>query len=120
MAVNRCDRVSEAYMNELLQILRNEVRDPRLEGAFVTNVVFTPDLRLAKVYFNLSGGRVREKEALKGFDRCKGFLRKTLSDRVRLKFAPDLKFYYDESFEVQEKIDELFEKIEQDNEHEES
>lgn len=107
----RLNRVSEAYQREIAQMLCTEMRDPRLSGVWVTRVVFAPDLRLAKIYFNASGGRVREEEIIEGFERSKGFLRHELAQRVRLKFAPELKFYYDESAEVVERIDELFQQI---------
>jgi ribosome-binding factor A len=108
----RLQRVAEAYKHELSEILLMEIRNPNLTGVWITNVVFTPDLRLAKIYFNVSGGRVREEEVLSGFERSKGYLRKELSQRVRMKFTPDLKFYFDESQEINQRIDELFKKIE--------
>lgn len=107
----RLHRAAEAYQHELAQILLTEVRDPRLSGVWVTRVVFTPDLRLAKIYFNISGGRVREDEVLQGFERSTSFFRHELAQRVQLKYAPELKFYFDESVEMTERMDELFKKI---------
>lgn len=108
----RMQRLCEAYKKELSQIILYEMRDPRLHGAYITTVVFTPDLRLAKIYFNASGGRVREPEILEGFESSKGFLRRELSDRVEMKFSPDLKFYFDESSEEKDRIDRLFDQLE--------
>lgn len=107
----RIHRLAEAYQKELTDILHFRVRDPRLSGVFVTNVVFTPDLGLAKVYFDASDGRVREKEIIDGFESSKGYLKRELSSRVNIKYIPDLKFYYDEHAEMKQKIDQLFEKI---------
>lgn len=112
MESKRLQRVAEAYQHELSQILLLDVRNPNLVGVWITNVVFTPDLRLAKIYFNISGGRVREEEVLEGFARSKSFFRRELAQRVQLKYAPDLKFYFDESLEVRERLDELFKEIE--------
>ncbi|MCP5464190.1 MAG: 30S ribosome-binding factor RbfA [Deltaproteobacteria bacterium] len=112
----RLDRISEAYQKGISQILHDQIRDPRLEGVFVTNVVITPDLRLAKVYFDMRGGALRADEAIRGFEKSKGFLKRELANVVRIKYMPDLKFYYDESLDVQRKIDELFEKIESEEE----
>lgn len=105
-------RLCEAYMKELSQIILYNMRDPRLSGVYLTQVGFTPDLRLAKIYFNAAGGRVREAEILEGFESSKGFLRRELSDRVEMKFSPDLKFFYDESAEEKERIDRLFFELE--------
>jgi len=112
MSNKRSDRLSEAYLKELSEILRGQVRDPSLSGVYVTHVVFTPDLRLAKVYFNVSGGRVREDEVIQGFERSKGFIKRELSRRVNIKYTPDIKFYYDDSQEVKKRIEQLFEEIE--------
>lgn len=119
MDTKRMLRVAEAYQKEITQVLHRDVRDPRLNGVTVTHVIFTPDLRLAKIYFDVAGGRVREKEVLSGFEHSKGFLRRELSQRVRIKFTPDLKFYFDDSVEVNNRMDELFRTIE-DQRHETS
>lgn len=112
MVNKRSARLSEAYLKEVANIVHSEIRDPRLSGVYVTQVVFTPDLRLAKVYFNVSGGRLREEEVIQGFERSKGFLKRELNRRINIKYAPDLKFYYDESSEVKAEIDRLFDQIE--------
>lgn len=117
MSNKRTRRLSEAYLKEISNILHYKIRDPQLAGVYVTHVVFTPDLRLAKIYFNVSGGRLREAEVIRGFERSKGFLKRELASRVRTKYAPDIRFYYDESEEVRERIEKLFEEIhEQKNE----
>ena len=108
----RLNRVAEAYQHELSKLLHLETREPRLQGVWVTQVIFTPDLKLAKIYFNVNGGRVREDEVIAGFEHCKSFLRRELSQRVKMKYVPDLKFYFDESAEVNQRIDELFKEIE--------
>lgn len=112
MSNKRIERLSEAYLKELSEILHHQVRDPCLSGVYITQVVFSPDLRLAKIYFNVSGGRVREQEVIKGFERSKGYLRRELANRVTIKYSPDIKFYFDDSFEVKNKIDQLFKEIE--------
>ncbi len=55
MANKRMDRVAEAYQHALSEILCYKIRDPRLVAVSVTNVVFTPDLSLAKIYFVFFG-----------------------------------------------------------------
>lgn len=112
MSARRKERLAEAYLKEISNILHFQTRDPCLEGAYITRVVFTEDLGLAKIYFDIAGGRSRENEVVQGFEHSKGFLRKELANRVKIKFVPDLKFYYDESSEIQARIDELFAQIE--------
>lgn len=112
MSNKRNLRLSEAYLRELSAILLNRVHDPRLKGVYVTQVQFTPDLKLAKVYFNVSEGRIREAEILDGFEQCRGFIKKEISKEINIKNTPDLKFYYDNLEEEQNRIDQLFDQIE--------
>lgn len=107
----RLARLSEAYMKELSQLILYSIRDQRLKGVYITHVVFTPDLRLAKAYFHVDGGRVREQEVIDGFESSKGFIKRELNTRVNMKYAPDIKFYYDETDDVQQQIDRLFDQI---------
>lgn len=93
-------------------MLLTEISDPRLKGVHVTHVRVTPDLRQARVYFGIRGERSREREVLKAFRRSKGYLKKGLSSRIRLRFVPELEFFYDESEDVVQKIESLFHEIE--------
>ena len=112
MANKRMDRVSEAYQHGLAEILCYKIRDPRLAGVSVTQVVFTPDLSLAKIYFRVPEGKMRESQVIEGFEKSKGFLKRELAEKINIRYVPDLKFYYDEQVEVRNHIDELFQEIE--------
>ncbi|MBU0504465.1 MAG: 30S ribosome-binding factor RbfA [bacterium] len=104
-------RIEEAYQKEILNIITYSVRDPRLRGVSITQVVFTPDLRLAKIYYDVPEGRDRIIEINKGFAKSKGFIKKALSQKVKIKYMPDIKFYFDETAQVKDNIDQLFDEI---------
>ena len=108
----RLDRAAAGYFQALSAIMCFDLDQAELSGVTVTRVVFTPDLKLAKIYFTTDRGRESEPEIQKAFAQVKKFLRKRLAEEVPLKFVPDLKFYYDESAEERQKLDELFRKIE--------
>lgn len=108
----RQKRVEENYRHALSNIMLFEVDHEDLVGVSVTQVVFTPDLKLAKIYFVTTSGRAGEKKALNGFDKTKNFFRRRLGEESPLKFVPDLRFYYDESEDVRASMDALFKKIE--------
>ena len=93
-------------MSEILQ--RGEVHDPALEGMVVTvpEVRMTPDLRLATAFVMPLGGKGAD-TLLATLDRHRKFLRGEVAHRVDLRFAPDLRFRLDQSFEEGERIDEL-------------
>ncbi|EKD51836.1 MAG: hypothetical protein ACD_62C00170G0010 [uncultured bacterium] len=111
MKDKRQNRISQAYQKELTSILLYEVRDPRLDGLCVTDVVITPDLRLAKVYYDIPGGRERVVAVEKGFQKAKGYIKKELARRVNIKYMPDLVFYFDETAALQERVDQLFAEV---------
>lgn len=109
----RLKRIAETYLQEMSQLLYFSVKDPLLQGVNITHVQISPDMKLAKVYFTIHEGQSREKEVLKGLNRSKGFLRKELSQRVKLKFTPDLKFFYDETDEMSQRIEAILHKLDE-------
>lgn len=109
----RVRKVERAYYHELAQLILLDVKEPSLVGVQVTHVKMTPDLKTARVYFDTSEGRSREREALKGFQKSKGFLKQELAERVRLKFVPNLEFFYDEVSEEARRVEALFRQLKQ-------
>ncbi|MDB4990295.1 MAG: Ribosome-binding factor [Myxococcaceae bacterium] len=97
----RSQKVAEQLRGELMKMfLEGEVHDPGAKTATVSAVVLTDDLRLAKVYVRMLDLDASEKARaamLKALERAKGFLRRELSQRLDLRYAPDLRFYYDET-----------------------
>ncbi|MCB1500163.1 MAG: 30S ribosome-binding factor RbfA [Bauldia sp.] len=102
-------RVGELVRHALAEILqRGEVHDPALEGMVVTvpEVRMSPDLRLATAYVMPLGGKGVD-EALAALDRNRKFIRGEVAQRVNLRYAPDLRFRLDTSFEEGERVDAL-------------
>jgi ribosome-binding factor A len=109
---SRPQRVAEAIKNEMSVLLQREVADPRLDAISFTQVLMTPDLNLAKVYFVLPVGG-DAKQALKGLKKAKGFFRSRLAKAMNLRHTPDLVFYYDHDGEKVDRIEELLMEIEE-------
>lgn len=102
-------RVAELVRHAIAQKLsRGEISDPVLEQHVVTvaRVKMSPDLKLATVYVMPLGGK-DEPEVLKALDRHKRFLRGEIAREVNLKFAPDIRFRIDDSFDAVSRIDAL-------------
>jgi ribosome-binding factor A len=102
-------RVGELIRHALAEMLaRGEVHDPVIESHLITvpQVQMTADLRLATIYVIPLGGRDTE-TVLAAFDRNKRFLRGEIARRVNLKFAPDIRFRFDERFDEAERIEKL-------------
>lgn len=107
----RLERIAEAYRNEISSLLAGELSDPVFEGVYITIVKLTKDMSLADVYFGMTEGQEFAEEVKKAFEGKKKFIRHALARSVRVKYVPDLRFFYDNSEELQEKIDSLFKGI---------
>lgn len=102
-------RVGELLRHALSEMLtRGEIREPALEKTVVTvlEVSVSPDLKQAKAFVMPLGG-LNQDEVLDALRRSKKFIRGQLSRAVNLKYAPDISFQIDTSFENSAKIDRL-------------
>lgn len=100
-------RVGEELRHALAWILeRGEVRDPGLEGVMVTvtEVRVSPDLRNATAFVVPTGGGDAV-PVVAALNRARSFLRRSVAHAVRLKFAPDLRFEADETFDQADRIE---------------
>jgi ribosome-binding factor A len=111
MSSARPERVQEALRQEISRIVQNEIKDPRLGFITITAVELTRDLRYAKVFFSVLGEDKEKKLALKGLNSAKGYIKGLLSDRVKLKFMPEIDFRIDDSYEHTKKIHDILDKI---------
>lgn len=101
------ERVSGRIRKILSQLILREVADPRLQGITITDVELDPELLFAKVYVNALGEEEREPEVMIALEHAKGFLRREVAHRVRLRKAPELIFRWDASLERSERINTL-------------
>jgi ribosome-binding factor A len=112
----RSDRVGTKIQKVLSELLRKSINDPRLETTTITGVKMSRDLRLAYIYFitskdSTSNSKKSKEEAIKGFNSALGFLKRSLARQLGLRYMPNLKFYYDESFDYGSRIDSVLESI---------
>ena len=102
-------RVGELIRHALAEMLsRGDIHDPVIEGHMITvpEVAMTPDLRLATIYVMPLGGR-DAKPVIEALERNKKFLRGEIARRINLKFAPDIRFRFDERFDEAERIEKI-------------
>jgi ribosome-binding factor A len=95
----RAHRVGDQIQRELADLLKNEVKDPRVGSVTVTGVEVTADLAHATVRFTQLAGRDKAKDAVDALTRTAGFLRSELSRRLNLYSVPQLRFAYDDTIE---------------------
>ena len=92
---------------EISQIFLRELKDPRIGFVTITKVAVSDDLRVARVYYSVFGGEEQKEESHLGLESAKGYIKRELGRRVRLKYIPEVTFFFDDSLEYGEHIEEL-------------
>jgi ribosome-binding factor A len=95
----RTDRVDELLREELGTLLAKELSDPRIGFATITDVETSPDLRHARVWVSVIGGKADRDETLRALQRSAGYLRHELGQRLRIRRIPELHMRLDDSAE---------------------
>jgi ribosome-binding factor A len=108
--VKRSARVGERIREEIAWLLAREVRDPGASGAIVSRVEVTDDLKTARVYVRTLDGKAIA-ETLAALKRAQAMLRRQVTTRVGLRFAPELRFFYDDRQDAVTRIEELLEEV---------
>jgi ribosome-binding factor A len=111
---SRNTRVEGELRAVLSDLLRLEIKDPRLEGVTPSVVRLSPDRSRAKVYFSVIGDAERERQAADGFAAASSFLKREIGRRMRLRTVPTLEFFRDTSYEYGDRMERLFDKMQQD------
>jgi len=103
----RAQRVGEQIQRELAELLRDNVKDPRVGRVTITAVEVSSDLSHAKVFVTHLAGREHADEAVRALQHTAGFLRSELSHRMQLYSVPQLHFAYDDSIESGMRLSQL-------------
>jgi ribosome-binding factor A len=103
----RARRVGDEIQRELAQLLREEVKDPRVGRVTITAVEVSPDLSHAKIFVTHLAGREHADDAIAALQHTAGFLRTALSRRLQLYSVPQLHFAYDDSIESGMRLSQL-------------
>lgn len=117
MSYSRADRVAKLIKEELSKIIRNEIKDPRIKGIYsITKVELSKDYRHANVYVSVMGNEEEQDEFFEGLEKAKGYIKKLIGGRIRLRYTPDLIFKQDESIEHGVKISTILKRIKEGDE----
>ncbi len=111
MSSRRVQRLNAQLQREISELLRRQVRDPRVTAVTVTRVGVTPDLSVARVFIRTLNGRAGTAEALEGLNAANAFLRRALSGILTLRRVPELTFMEDRSLEQSMRIEELLTEV---------
>lgn len=95
----RSDRVSEQIRRELAELIRTELKDPRVGMVSITEVEVSADYSHAKIFFSTLAGSEAVAGVMEGLQKASGFLRRELGKRITIHTLPQLHFVFDESLE---------------------
>ena len=105
-------RINGEVQRELSNIIRSEVKDPRI--APMTSVVaveVAPDLKTCKAYISVFGDEEAQNNTIKGLNSAEGYIRHALAKSINLRNTPEIRFILDQSIEygvnMSKKIDEV-------------
>ena len=106
------DRVDELLRQEIGDLLAKELADPRIGFVTITDVETSPDLRHAKVWISVIGGRSDRVESVRALQASMGFVRHELGKRLRIKRIPALHIELDDSAERGTRVLHLLQELE--------
>lgn len=101
----RADRVSDAIHHEVSTILLRDIKDPRVDMVTITGTKVSDDLRHASIFYSVIGDEERWAEVRKGLMSSKGYIKRQLGKRLKMKYIPDIHFNEDRTLEQGGRID---------------
>jgi len=103
----RSSRIAEQLQRELSELIRRQVKDPRIHLVTITDVDVSPDLSNAKVLISVLGAEGPQPEVVNALNHAAGFLRHTLGRTLKLRSIPELHFHYDDTLDRAAHLDAL-------------
>ena len=114
MESRRSKRIADQIKNELGWLIEQKLNDPEKGFITLTRVKLSPDLKLASVYYSVFGDQIKRQQSADTLDRAIHFLRRELGRKIKLKYLPELRFFYDDSLDYSAHISDIIKKIHDD------
>ena len=111
----RTERINDLLREEISDLLRGVVKDPRIGGLVtITEVDVSPDLRMAKVFVSVMGTDEEKASTFRALDAAAKFMQRELRRRLTIRRTPELRFIKDTSLEKGARILELLQQVRED------
>ena len=109
-------RINEEVYRELAQIIRGDIKDPRISPlTSVVAVEVAPDLKTCKAYISVLGDNEAIKSTYQGLKSAEGFIRRELARRINLRNTPSITFEMDNSIEYGVNMSKLIDDVNKGN-----
>jgi ribosome-binding factor A len=119
MEGKRSERVADLVRKEISEMLVRTVKDPRIGFVTITRVTVTDDCRSARIYYSVVGSPDEREQSLEGLNSAKGYIRRELGHRMKLKYTPEIVFQFDPSVEYAVHMGELIHHLQEEREKKE-
>ena len=110
--MSRVERVAQQLKREISRLLLLEIMDPRIGFLTITQVKISSDLKIARIYYTTLGDEESKNKTQEGLEKASGYIRKCIAQRVKLKFVPEIEFYYDEELTRALKLEKILDELE--------
>lgn len=104
---SRTQRIARQIQRELAELMRDEVKDPRVSMITITDVEVSLDYTHAKVYYTRLSATSEDPETARGLKRVAPFLRSRLAQALKLRVVPELRFAFDTSIDSGMRLSQL-------------
>jgi len=119
MEGKRSERVADLVRKEISEMLVRTIKDPRIGFLTITRVTVTDDCRSARIYYSVVGSPDEREQSLEGLNSAKGYIRRELGHRMKLKYTPEIVFQFDPSVEYAVHMGELIHHLQEEREKKE-
>ncbi len=111
----RINKVADSLKRVISEILDTKVKDPGKGFVTITRVKVSPDLKIASVYYTVLGDDEQRAKTRTALSRSTPFIRNEIKPYIRMRWLPELRFFYDDTQEEADRIEQLLRKIKNDN-----
>ncbi len=111
MIPDRLKRINEACREALGEVIQEKIKDPRVGFVTVTRVEVSPDLRQAKVWLSVLGSEEEVDMCMLALQKARGFMRRELGRRVRIRYTPELRIFLDRGAQVSERVQGILKRL---------
>jgi ribosome-binding factor A len=113
MQHQRKDRVGDLVKREIAHLIQYELKDPGIGFLTIIDVSMSVDLRYARIFYTVLGDEDCRNKTASALKRARGFIQREVGKRLKLRYTPEISFDFDTSVEHGAHIEELIQKIHQ-------
>jgi ribosome-binding factor A len=107
----RAARVGEQILKEMAFLILEKVKDPRVRNVTLTGIELSNYLKQAKIYYSVMGDQEQIARANEGMESARGFIKREIGLRLKLRYVPEMRFIHDPSLAAGSRMEQLLDEI---------